>query len=444
MDQSIISGFFKNFTFNEIAPPPNSENFQSGYYTSSMDILLQKSRRYKAVTENKIFDWIQIENDPNYARSNPLNKEQLERIATRLSLATQITTTVNSAITILGVKEFLPSNIIYLIENFQVFTDTNFNALNSVKQLATVKQIENAFFNDISFQYGQNNISFSDVAGVLAALSDNFPLQDKIRNNAIRPLLSLNLQSLFGRDIADFILSAQYIDKLSDVYEDSVALKQSLNTKVSTNLSTYAKDTKVSELVKNDEIYTQAYITLDDPMGLNLRERLISEIKPKIKKDVDKIILDVLNSDSNISGEDKEELLEIMSEGVLNTIDYTFRGQLGLPSLLICSQAISNESYNNTVISVRQAMDNFVREVIDSANINVDPMFKTKQKPFDYLMNIKTNIQKRLDMQRLGDRSEAFVQIDKFLSTVVRDKDLSDENLERLDKEIDKLLKVET
>lgn len=429
---SNLTNFFQT-QFNE--PYESYAAYESGYAISYLDILVQKARRSKKVSENRIFDFIQLDNDPNYNRSSLTNSETIQKIVSKLSMSTQIMAVINSNIVMAGVSEFIPSNIRKLLFNYQGLADTGINVLSTIKQQISFKQIEQAFLSDLRIQIGFGSLSFAQIVQMVDALDASMFIQDKTLNMAIRPLLSLGIQSLFSEDISSVLDGVQYLDKLYEMFVDDETLKLELTDYYGDELNEY-KLRKVEDIVVRD--YEDVYVDLDDPLGIIER----TEFQQEIINDYSAFVTEMVRlTPTTLSVADQDELIEIFIEsGETIAID-TFSGRVGLPSLNDVVNGVTSDSWNKTVEVIKSAFQIIAVENIREIGLNVTSADIRETKPIDLLQNMKRNIRLRQEMKRVGGTSAAFSEVDAYLKTIIPDGDLSDANLELLNNRIDEILK---
>jgi len=427
----IISELSKFFNSRQNQSFESYDGYEDGYQFSSVDILLQRARRDKAVRENKIFDFIQVENDPNFLRSAPVNSNTLNKLVSKLSIATQIVTTVNAKFYMAGITEFLPVNIQQLLFNFQTVSDTGINLTQNIKQLVTFKQIEQAFLDDLSIQFLNGTITYQEIVNIADNILENMPMQESIKNNGLRSLLSLNLQSLFPDSMLGIFDSIQYLDYLDQIFGDNQTEKDDFTRLLSNDIQSYVSNTTVETIVSGN--YDDLDVTMDDPLGLSSQAAFIEEIRREYTEHV----VDLIINQPNINTEQKEQLIDMVTVDLNQNLESAFRGTIGLPSFATVVKGVNTDSYNKTVSFINSAFDNFAKETIITLGFTAP----TNQRPLDYLVNLKKNINARIEMKRRGDTSEAFVEIDKYLKTVISNGDITDKHLEYLQSRLDDILR---
>lgn len=429
---SNLTDFFRT-TFDE--PYESYAPYEAGYAISHLDILVQKARRSKKIAENRLFDFIQLDNDPNYDRSALNNSETIQKIVSKLSMSTQIMAVINSNIIMAGVSEFIPTNIRKLLFNYQGLADTGINVLSTIKQQITFKQIEQAFLSDLRIQIGSGSLSFAQVVQMVDALDVSMFKQDKTLNSAIRPLLSLGLQNLFSEDISGVLESVQYLDKLYEMFVDDETLKLELTDYYGGELNSY-KSRKVEDIVVND--YTNIYVDLSDPIGLIERNKFQQEII----NDYNSFVIQMVdNSPGSLSQETKDELVDIFVEEGQIVINDTFTGRIGLPSFTDVASGAVSDTWNQTIDNINSAFQIIAVETIRDIGLNVSVEDIRTTRPIDLLQNMKKNIRARIQMKKVGGTSVAFTEINNYLETIIPDGDLSDTNLELLNSRIEEILK---
>lgn len=405
---------------------------QPGFMGSNLDLLLQQARRNQNVRQSKLFDYIQVENDPNFSRGAQPNSKIFSKAVSDLSITTQIVTVVNSTLSMAGVQEFIPSNIRELLLNFNSLADTGINASSNIKQGISFQQIEKAFLGDLTLQFGNQTITFNQIALMANNIANGTQKGQTISNTGIRPLLSIGIQQFLPADMAAIFNDAQYLDMLTNIFGDqspNIALVNSLFINSTNNFA----NSTVSSLV-TPEFYDNPPLTLDDPLGLSLQSQFNGELDTSYTNQ----IITMVNSTDIIPDEDKQTIIDFLVLDAQDNLNNAFRGGIGLPSLAVCAEAVIVDSHNKAFDSIIAAFENFTSDLLVKIGLTPPPNGVSS---IDYLQNVKRSLKKRLDMQKTGATSEDFAAIESFLQNVLLNQDLTAARLQELNDFIDTLLK---
>lgn len=424
---SIVDFFTRKIT----EPYRPYQNYDSKYMLSSIDLLLQQAKRNKSVRENKIFDYLAVEGDPFYSRRVEQNYQKLLKYTSDLSMVTQSVSAITAKLDLIRVLPFIPVHIQKLLLNFQTVVDTTSYAITGSQQLLSFKQIEAVFLDDLKLQLGNKVITYQQIVLMYNNILNSLKIADSVKNTSLKPLLGSGILELFPRDISTTITeSIQYIDKVDEIFELGTPEFDLFNTGISNLLGLYSKK-KVSDIVKND--YNDLDITFDDPLGINTLGLFLDELKTDFSNDV----LEELNT-HQLGDTDKQELLDIINQEYNNLIDDTFTGTLGLPSLFEVSEAIVNNSSNKTREHIINSFNTLTLEIMDEMGIDKNSVTNS---PVDYLVHVKTNLEKRLEMKLNNDVSDNFKLFDNFIKTAYNKKIITEPEIETLNNNLNKYFK---
>lgn len=401
-----------------------------GYYKTNFDSVLQHFRRKKFVTNNKILDYISVENDPNFSRGNPINSKKLEKILSDISVSTSLVTIVTSKLHILRIHEFLPANVTKILFDLNSIMDTNYNVLSLIRSGDITKQIESSLFTDLLYEFTNGKINFPELITIFDNIENFMLLKDPIKNNGIRSVLGLGIQNLLPKDIMSILNeSLSYVDMLDELF-DTTQEKDLFNQLLESKTKTYSLK-KVEDIVENTNVYTNVFITIDDPLGLGLQDKLENEII----KDFQSFTNSITFPELNLTEEQLVQVRETVSLLGTKTFNDVFAGNIGLPSLTQSTKAVEVETYNTNVTSIKKVMKNISNYIIEQ--LNVKP---TNQDPVDYLINLKTNIRKRIEMKSRGDTTDNFRIIDEYLRNTIIGDNFTEEKLIDLNEKLTELL----
>lgn len=408
--------------------------FQPGYVSSNMDLLLQQARRNKSVREARLFDYIQVENDPHFSRSAEQNEIKLQKLLSNVALSQSLVTMTNSTLDMAGVQEFLPANIRDLMLNFNAIADTNSNSLLNIQQQLPFKQITDAFFSDLSLQFNGKTVTFGQVALMADRVLTNNDSFSDVTNNGLRPLLSLDLQQFLPNDMLGVLDTLNYIDTLTEIFGEDAPEIDTVNQIFTDNLTPY-KSTPIDEIVDEDR-YRAPLITLDDPLAIGIQSSFGNDIKEDYESKIDET-LEIISQTVTITNSELNEIKAIFIEDVDSNLKEALGGKVGLPSLKECSTAVVNESHNKTIGAISLAFDKFARSLIQQLGV-VNPGQNVR--PIDQLLNMKRHLKSRLDMPKMGATAEEITAVQETLKTLLVNKDMSETRLLKLNKTVEEIL----
>ena len=408
IDVTALSDFF-NVGFTETYT--KLPIFDTGHQTSQLDILFQKARRAKVISENKLFDFIQTENDPNYNRG--FNSSKIEKLVSKLSITTQMVGMVNAQLIASGIHEYIPTNLKTLLFNFQSIADTNINFISNINRGITFQQIENAILSDLKIQYNGGDITYKEIANIANSIFDVMVQQDSIENNSIKTLLSLQLQSILPDSMTGIFNDLSYLSTLEEIFtgDNLTNFIDGMKNKI----NSYGK-TKISSIIVND--YDNLYITFDDILGLNTRTTFTNDIitgySTALEEFVDEVIIN--QELNNISSTNITAIKNGLTSNAVSNVNAGIqKSTIALPPLSRVVKATNTETYNKTIQAVTNAYEKFSRELLIDNNINL-PTGTTKA--IDHLLNVKRNIELRLEYTRHGNTTKT-KEIDKYLKSVL-------------------------
>lgn len=406
------SGLSSFFQIRYAEKDKSYAGYASGYQSSNLDVLLQKAGRSKTISESKIWDFIQVENDPNFSRK--ANQSKYKKLVSKLSATSAIATTISSQVHMARIHEFFPTNVTEFLFNISAVLDTNINLLQSFEDFSIFTQIEQVFLTDLEFQFGNKIITFQQLVNLSVAVFDNLAEKDSIKNNGIRPLLALGLQNFLPDSMSGIFTTLSYIDLLDTTFTND-SLKSLFDSELQILLGNLSQF-KINDYVLSSN-YTEEFISFSDPLGLNLQSKFESELSSEYSSDL-KNGIEEINTRGNygLTVTDISQLVDLFVADINTNIDSAFKGTVGLPSLLEVSQGLSIEAHNNTKNSINSAFDTLAASILTASKINTAPV---GTRPLDHLINVKTNIEKRIEYKRRGATIDQFTIIDNYLSSVI-------------------------
>ena len=389
----------------------NYESFKfydTGYQTSILDILYQKARRTKGVSQNKIYDLIQLENDPNHNRG--INGRTYEKLISKLSIATQILAMVQSNLHMANIYEFIPSNLRNLMGSFQSISDTGINFLSNINQGLTFNQIEQALLADLRLQYANGDITFLELTAIANAILDNQNLQESVENNGLRPLLALQLQNLLPSSMTGIFSDLQFLDELAEIITNDDIRNSFLRT-AEQEIEDYSKLYPTDlDNVNNNYYLNSTKITLEDPLGIKVRDSFKTDLFNSYSSE----LISIVTTNPDLTTLQKEQTYELLLADASQNVEAAFKGKIGLPSLNLSIKGVNSESYNKSVEKVLSAFDIFFRNDIIPKIDNIKGA-PADLSPGNYLFNLKRNIEKRLEMESRGTTNSELAEIEKVL-----------------------------
>lgn len=432
-----------NLLFNKSYVPPQ---YSSGGETMYTELILAKFKRQKAVYQNKIFDYIYVESDPNFSPRSQLNSKKLDTLLGKLSLSTSLVTMVKSKLQLMKLYEFVPVNLRYLMDNFQAVIDTNSNALQNVTQLISFQTIEQAFLSDLKLQFSFGTISYAQIAEFTNRFLTAFPIEESIDNVSIRSLLSLGVQNILPTDYVQFFDGLQWIDIIDSVLGEGFENeKEAIDGIFASSLT--SNKTQLVDYLSEDTITSISThkLTLDDLFGTAIQAEAKQQITDGLVEDFTSSVLSSDDIPNTVTQEQLQTLIDQFVESyLLPELDNTFFDKQvgGLPPITEVSEAISIESYNKTVSAIDSAINRFASDLMLDLGVVYDST--ETQKPIDFLFNVRRNLKLRLDYKQNGNYSETFTQLDNYLRKVFGKSDsflLSDSELEQLNETFRKTFK---
>ncbi len=420
-----LSSLFSNIP-NEFTLPSGES---PGRFKANFDLLAQKFAKNQNIKDSKFQDFARLEDDPNYSREE--NQDLLSIALGKLSMATQLSSITNNQLSLFSIQEYVPSNISSILNNFNSLIDTNLDLSSEFQQNNPAKQFGSALSNDLLLQFRNGNLPLNNILLMANNFKTNFIDRDIASNNAIRSLLSLGLENFLPRPISEVLSSLQYVDLLLDIIPDEDE-RDTFNSALEARLTAYGK-TKLSTIV-DPANYSNLKITLDDSLGLQSRSNFNSEITEDYSEEITSII-ETIGED--LSADEKEEIEILLQEDAADNIDQALSGTIGLPSLHAVARGVVALVSNNSDISIKQAFDATLFEVVSPLGINAPVDLEYS----DYLFNLKRNLESRNKMKLNGASIDALVLIDNELSKVFPKGRFSEVEFERLVDQLNTLMR---
>ena len=406
-----LSNFFQK---KYDVPEKSYSGYGSGYQLSNLDVIFQKMARKKTISESKLWDLIHVENDPNFSRRK--HSEKHMRILSKLSSMSTILTSVHSQLYAAGVHEFFPTNMNELIFNILTLSDTTVSTMNNFDDFSIYAQIEQSFLKDLQIQLYGKTITFSDMENIAREVSRNLHNKEAIKNDSIRPLLSLHLQNFIPVELSGVFTTLDYLDLLNGSLSGN--FKDLFDAEIQNAINLFNSNTELSELVSPTN-YTGEYISFSDPLGLNLQSEFENELSSGYSASVSGIVSDIGES-YGLSTEEINSFSSVIGNSFSASLENTLStGLIALPSLLDIGTGIDIAANNETISAINASFDSLFSGVITELGFTQSAAVFGDIKPLDHLVNIKTNILKRLEYSTMGAASEEFEKIDAYLKSVI-------------------------
>lgn len=405
--------------------------FNKGYVNSNLDILFQKMGRVQAIKQNKLLDFMSLETDRNVMRESIA--PSLEKIIGQLSIATQASTMITNQIFAAGILEYFPSNIRNVIGNFQGLMDTNVNMLSSIASQQSFKQVGLAFATDLITEYTAGNVSFNNLLLMSQKIADYASGDQNLdANNAIRAVLSLDIQDFLPFDTTEIFQGLEYLDLVSDIFDDDSA---TAFTGILSQFHTDYSAQKVSDVMEAD--YSTQKVSLDDPIGLVAKSSVVSDFISTYTTQLN-ATLTANSTTYPLTTEQRQQIIDVLVEDITNNLDAAFQGTIGLPSLLSVSRSIVADTQNKTWAQIKIGINSVIVKIIQDLGINATP---SGTNPADYLHNLKKNIAARKKMLQAGVTGTGLDAMSSYLKTIFPSGKFTETDLNNLSDRLQELLK---
>jgi hypothetical protein len=416
-------------------PTPNipTGSIQPGYVSSMIDGMTSACKRVQSINSNSLLDCSQLENDPNFQRSNPTNQQNILSNVSKLGISTQTVTASQGLGAMSGVAEIIPANMRSTLMNFMsAGSSAGTKTLQAPSVLTQNTSWESSLSKDLSSLFG-TSLSFSQIAAMAAAVGTALLAAPAVANNGATNVLPLTMQQSTPNDITGVVQSTDLQTALSNTALTDTQITD-FNTYLTTQLSAYATTTIGSQVSTSN--YTGVTVTMDDPLGLGTRSQLQTELQTSYNATLLKI---VTNSGIVTNPTDITTITNILVADAQNNLSAGFSGKFALPSMATIVAGVKSVNKNFVIQSFNNAFDNLTVSVISQAGLNqpIDPNVKS----FDYLVNIKKNLEARLLLQQTGATQIQLNTYDAFLKTVIASGDVSPAALNQLNDELNSLLK---
>lgn len=422
--QSIMSGLLQ--------PTISTENVVSrlglpkNYNKTHFDTLLQHFRNKKSVTENSLFDFISVENDPNFSRKNPINSEKLNKLISNVSLLSSAITTVTSQLQILRIYDYAPKNVKAYLGTLDGLISTSQNLLGNIKSKDIFKQIESSLLTDLLQIYFGKYINFSQLIYIFNEIENNVPSKEGLKNNKVRSLLGLGLQNLLPKDLMGVYNDTfQYINLLEELFSD-INERNAFEYYLGTKTKQYQLK-KVNQIVSESD-YSNVAIDYDDPLGTVVIEKIQSALIKDYASFVDSI-------DYPIEVEDLVYLKSVLLNIGTDAIDKSLDLKNYYPSITECIKSISNISQAETLSIITNTKNKIAEQILLKANFGYIP----NTNHMDYLLNLKKNLEARSEIISRGESLDIVKKIDNNIKSLIKQNNYTDSDITNLQEKIKEL-----
>lgn len=397
-----FKSFFDNMTQFQT---PVINTYQEGYIRSNFDMMLKKMYRIDAVKKSRLNDFIYLETDKNFSKRKI--SQNLEKLATQISLSSQLVHMVSAQTQILGVTEYFPQNVQTILLNYQGLADTSVRFLEVLRQNSTFKQFGTHLAYDLIAQYTNKNITLNQLFVIGQKLTDYFVYAPPNKNTAIKELLSLGLQNFLPNDMLGIFDAFEYIALVQETFNNLGDLN-TFNTTLENFLSGYS--VKKLNTVSTPSNYNNVDINFNDPLGFVLQDTLKAELVTNFENSLQSEVLDLFN----ISVGEKTALLELVSLDYASNIDSALVYQ-GLPKISQISESMDKVSKNALGTYVDEAMETVVKYIFDDLGLSMPDDDKT---PIDRLQNLHRFVKKHKQYFSKNGSISDFNNIDEYLKGI--------------------------
>lgn len=404
----------------------------TGYSATNLDILTGAISRSKLIQQNYITDYMFMENDRNFLRKHPSTLNKLNQISSKLSLSTQMVTTVNALLTMSKIYEFIPSNVKSVLQSYIGLADTGILAINNIADGSIIRKMQGALLNDLLAQFDTGSVSLIELQNMATSFFNNYHMFSQIENLGIRSILGIPVTSLLPAGALGVYEDLAFLDNLYTIFGDVGRATNFLNQ--FKELVKPFSETKVQSFPATAD-YKNNKITLDDPLGITTVETLASEIQKEYIKTTNSFV-DKLQTTNSLTPTEVEQIKQLNAESVTAGFEETFNSNIGLPSLQSVINALNVESYNQTVEAIKETLEYIPKKIVQDIGL----MHTDGSNPIDFLYNLKKFIETRNSFKTVGATLDRFTEVDKYVKAIVGKK-ASDADIENIYTKILKALK---
>ena len=292
--------------------------------------------------------------------------------------------------------------------------------------------IEQALVYDLLSYFDNGSTTYTDIVNMSISISQNLELFDNIKTGNLKSVLSLPLSKFLPDQFSSILDSLSYIDLLDQIFTDDTA-KNNFNIAVINIFDSY-QDSTTGDYV--DSSYEQCSIGYEDPLGTITQESLMSDLSSNLFTQINKDLLVVYNQ-YNISPSNQTQITNTLIQSFQDNItENILDSNILLPSLTDCTNIITSKSNNDIVTAVKNSFVLFQTEILKRI-----PEIVQTSDSFDYLINIKTNLEKRDKYLRSGSSKDRMYDIQSYINSVTV-QNLSDKEIDMLYIKIKEVLKL--
>lgn len=402
------------------------------YHQSHMNILLEQLKRKTNIEESKVWDYIAVENDPFFSRRYIKNSSKLYKVMNNLSLYQQALTATTNQLYLARVYNFIPKNLISIIKTYSGLVDSYSYMLPTIKQQIPFNLIEQALLHDLLSHFDNGQATYNNILDMYSAILVNSELFENIKTGNLKSLLSLPISKFLPEEFSSILDTLSYLELLDEIFTDDTE-KNNFNLSI-LNVFDSIKDNEVNHYVSNS--YSEYDIDYDDPLGIQRQESMMNDFTSNIFTDINQSLISVyvqydvpLNYYDILNNTMQNSFREVLIDPILDS------GIL-LPDLTECSNTIKVKSNNDVVNSIKKAFVLFHNEILKRI-----PEVKTNNDSFDYLLNIKKNLEIRDQYLNKGSSTDRLYEIQNYVKGILNE-NLSDTEIDALYIKIKTVLKV--
>jgi len=408
------------------------ENTDIDYHKSHLNILLQQLKRKTNIEQSKVWDYIAVENDPFFSRRYPSNNNKISKIMSNVSTyQTALTATLNQ-LYLAKVYNFIPKNLLDTIKTLSGLADTTNNLLPTISQQIPLQMIEQALLTDLLSYFDNGQATYNDVLSMYSSVLQNAELFQNIQTGDLKSILSLPLKQFLPEEFSVILESLAYLDLLDEIFTTDDD-KNSFNLAI-LNIFKSTESNTVSSYVNPDE-FQNYNISYSDPLGITHQDSMMSQMASNIFSSINPQ-LNSLYSQHNISSQHASNITTSLEQSFSTSIvDPILDSGILLPDLTDCSNTIKANANNDVINSFKNCFVLFQQEIIKRI-----PEISQQSTSFDYLVNIKNNLELRDRYINTGSSIENLQEIRDYIETNTTSK-LSDKQLDDLYIKIKTVLK---
>lgn len=408
------------------------ENTDIGYHKSHINVLLQQLKKRTNIEQSKIWDYIAVENDPFFSRRYPSNNNKLSKILSTLSLSQQALTSILAQLHLANVYNFIPKNFLNIVRTYTRLIDAGNNVLPTIQQQIPFNMIEQALLHDLLSYFNVSQTTYNDIIDLSNTILANMDLYSNIETGDLKSILSLPLRKFLPQEFSVILDSLAYLDLLDQIFTDDTE-KNNFNNAILNVFEQHNNDPVNTYIDSSYETYN---ITYSDPLGITRQESMISDLSSNLFDNIH-TDLNVIYDQYNISVNHQTQITQALSDSFQSSIlDQILDSGVLLPDLTDCSNTIKTQSHNDTVNAIKNSFILFQTEILKQI-----PELKSNDESFDYLINIKNNLEIRQNYINRGSTIDNIYEIQSYINGVLNNK-MTDVQIDQLYDKIKGILKI--